>query len=180
MPENIVVITTSLRRGSNSDALAQAFASGAREAGHNVEVLSLKGKSIAFCQGCLACQRAGKCVISDDAVPLAEKICHADIVAFATPVYYYGLSGQLKTLLDRCNALYSRDYSFRSIYLLATAAETDPATVNGSVTGLQGWIDCFEKASLQETIFAGGVTAPGEIQSHAALKHAYEVGKAIV
>lgn len=180
MPKNIVIVTSSLRAGSNSDALAEAFARGAREAGHTVETISLKGKSIAFCRGCLACQRTGKCVMSDDATPIAERIAQADVVVFASPVYYYGLSGQLKTLLDRCNPLYSRNYAFRSVYLLASAAEDDPSTVEGSVHGLQGWIDCFEKAVLSGTIFAGGVSGPGEVDSHPAMQEAYEAGKAIV
>lgn len=179
MPKNVVIVTSSLRKNSNSDALAQAFARGAREAGHTVEMISLKGKSISFCQGCLACQRTGHCVISDDAVAIAETIGHADVIAFASPVYYYGLSGQLKTLLDRCNPLYTRDYTFCSVYLLASAAENEPNTVEGSVHGLKGWIDCFEKASLAGVIFAGGVTAPGEIARHPALEQAYEAGKAI-
>ena len=49
--------------------------------------------------------------------------------------------------------------------------------MDGAVTGLQGWIDCFEKARLAGTVFAGGVTTVGEIQSHPALKQAYELGK---
>lgn len=101
-------------------------------------------------------------------------------MAFASPVYYYGLSGQLKTLLDRCNPLYSRDCIFRTVYLLASAAEDEPSTVEGSVRGLQGWIDCFEKASLAGTIFAGGVTKPGDIARHPAIRQAYEAGKTII
>lgn len=180
MPKNVVIITSSLRVGSNSDALAEAFARGARDAGHSVEVISLKEKMIAFCRGCLTCQKTGKCVVNDDAVAIAEKICQADVVAFASPVYYYGLSGQLKTLLDRCNPLYSRDCIFRTVYLLASAAEDEPSTVEGSVRGLQGWIDCFEKASLAGTIFAGGVTKPGDIARHPAIRRAYEAGKTII
>lgn len=179
MPKNVLIITASLRAGSNSDALAQAFARGAREAGHSVEVLSLKGKKLSFCQGCLACQKTHKCVIADDAPDIAEKIGHADVVVFASPVYYYGLAGQLKTLLDRCNPLYASDYTFRSVYLLATAAEEEPETVEGSIKGLQGWIDCFEKAKLADTIFAGGVTGAGEIADHPALEKAYQAGKKI-
>lgn len=179
MPKNILIVTSSLRAGSNSDALAEAFARGARDAGHTVEVVSLKGKQIAFCRGCLACIKTGRCVIDDDALALAEKIGRADVVAFATPVYYYGLSGQLKTLLDRCNSLYGRDYAFRDIYLLVSAAEAEDSTVEGSVKGLQGWVDCFEKARLAGTIFAGGVTDPGDIRNHPALAQAYEAGKSI-
>ena len=179
MSKRILVISTSLREKSNSQALGDAFAAGAREAGHQVEQISLRGRSIAFCTGCLACQSAGQCVIQDDAVEIAEKMGVAEVIAFATPIYYYEMSGQMKTLLDRANPLFSADYRFRDIYLLAAAAEEDGHTVDGAVTGLQGWIDCFEKARLAGTVFAGGVTAVGEIQNHPALKQAYGLGRNI-
>jgi len=133
MPKNVLIVTASLRAGSNSDELAQAFARGARNAGHSVEVVSLKDKTLTFCQGCLACQKTQTCVIRDDAADIAEKVSSADAVVFASPVYYYGIAGQLKTLLDRCNPLYSRNYAFRQIYLLATAAEEGQTVVEGSV-----------------------------------------------
>ena len=62
-------------------------------------------------------------------------------------------------------------------YLLAAAAEEDGHTVDGTVTGLQGWIDCFPKARLVGTVFAGGVTSVGEIQGHVALEQAHEMGR---
>ena len=89
------------------------------------------------------------------------------------------MCGQMKTLLDRANPLFPADYQFRDIYLLAAAAETDEHTVDGAVTGLQGWIDCFEKARLAGTVFAGGVTAVGEIQGHPALQRAFDLGKTV-
>lgn len=138
MPKNVLIVTASLRAGSNSDELAQAFARGARDAGHSVEVVSLKDKTLTFCQGCLACQKTQTCVIRDDAADIAEKVSSVDAVVFASPVYYYGIAGQLKTLLDRCNPLYSRDYAFRQIYLLATAAEEGQTVVEGSVKAVQG------------------------------------------
>lgn len=101
----------------------------------------------------------------------------ADVIVFATPVYCYGMCGQMKTMLDRSNPLISAPYRFRDIYLLATAAEEEAHTVDGTVTGLQGWIDCFEQAQLAETVFAGGVTSVGDIQGHPALNQAYEMGK---
>lgn len=177
MSKKVLVISTSLRPGSNSDLLAQRFAQGAREAGHEVEVLSLRGKELRFCNGCLACLKAPRCVIQDDANDIVEKMGAADALCFATPVYYYGMSGQMKTLLDRANSLYSADYAFRDIYLLAAAAEEDEHTMDGTVTGLTGWVDCFEKARLAGTVFAGGVTAPGAVQGHPALERAYELGR---
>lgn len=179
MSKKILVISTSPRKGGNSDALADEFVRGAQETGNQVEKVTLYDKTIGFCKGCLSCQSSGRCVIRDDADTIAQKMGAADVIVFATPIYYYGMCGQMKTMLDRSNPLFSADYQFRDIYLLAAAAEEDAHTVDGAVTGLMGWIDCFEKASLAGTVFAGGVTAAGEIQGHPALKKAYEMGKCV-
>lgn len=179
MPKKVLVISTSLRERSNSEALADSFLSGAADAGNYTEKITLKGKSIAFCKGCLACQKTQKCVIQDDAPEIAEKMRHADVIAFATPIYYYEMSGQLKTLLDRANSLFASDYAFRSIYMLTTAAENEASVPEKAVGGLTGWIDCFEKAKLAGTVFAGGADGAGEIKGHPALQEAYDMGKAI-
>lgn len=179
MNKKVLIISTSPRKGGNSDALADELLRGAQEAGHSVEKVTLYDKTISFCQGCLACQSTQRCTIQDDAAAITQKMLTADVIVFATPVYYYGMCGQMKTMLDRSNPLFSADYSFRDIYLLAAAAEEDPHTVDGTVTGLQGWIDCFEKAHLAGTVFAGGVTSVGDIKDHPALKQAYETGKNI-
>ena len=102
----VLVISTSLRAGSNSDVLAERLIEGARGAGHEVEHISLKGKDIRFCIGCLACQKTQRCVLGDDAVRIAEMVKNADTLVFATPIYYYEMSGQMKTLLDRLNPLF--------------------------------------------------------------------------
>ena len=77
MAKHVLILSASLRAGSNSEALANAFADGARAAGHMVELVSLRGKNIAFCRGCLACQTLGRCVIDDDAVAITDKMQHA-------------------------------------------------------------------------------------------------------
>ena len=180
MSKRILVISTSPRKGGNSDTLADAFIRGAQEAGHQVEKITLYDKQIRFCRGCLACVRTQRCAIrDDDAGTIVQAMLTADAIVFATPVYYYGMCGQMKTLLDRSNPLYSADYAFRDIYLLAAAAEAEEHTVDGTVNGLQGWIDCFEKARLAGTVFAGGVTDVGEIQDHPALDRAYAMGRAL-
>lgn len=177
MSKNVLIISTSLRKGSNSEILAGSFISGAVAAGHNVEKITLKDKKISFCQGCLACQRTRKCVIKDDAVQISDKMCTADVIVFATPVYYYEMSGQMKTILDRANPLFVRDYSFRDVYMLATAAESSDHAVQRAVNGLNGWIACFGKARLAGTVFAGGVTDAGDITGHDALQKAFDTGK---
>jgi multimeric flavodoxin WrbA len=174
----VLVITTSLRAKSNSDILAGRLAAGARDAGHDVELVSLKGKDIRFCIGCLSCQKTQQCVLRDDAAAIAEKVKAADTLVFATPVYYYGMSGQMKTLLDRMNPLYSSDYRFRKVYMLAVAAEDEPFVPEKALSGLKGWVDCFEKAELAGSLFCGGINEAQEAAERSEDKHeAYEFGK---
>lgn len=179
MSKNILVISTSLRNRSNSELLAEHFLEGAKASGNQVEKITLKDKTIAFCKGCLACQKFGKCVIEDDANGIAEKMKQAEVIVFATPIYYYEMCGQMKTLLDRANSLYASDYKFRDIYFLSSAAEDGRDVDERAVYGLEGWIACFEKCHLAGTVFAGGVNNTGEIEGHPSLKRAYDMGAAI-
>ena len=176
----VLVISTSLRARSNSDILTERLIAGARDAGHAVEYIGLKGKEIKYCIGCLSCMKTQRCVQRDDAAEIAEKMKQADVLVFATPIYYYEMSGQMKTLLDRMNPLYGTDYRFRRVYLLSTAADSAPGTDDRAVNGLQGWIDCFEKAEFGGALFCGGLNEPGEAaNSGDALERAYAFGKAL-
>jgi multimeric flavodoxin WrbA len=179
MAKKVLVISTSIRGNSNSEKLAEAFADGAKAAGNEVELVSLKNKTIAFCKGCLACQQTGHCVIKDDANAITDKMLEADVVVWATPIYYYEMSGQMKTMIDRANSLFPKDYKFRDVYLLTAAAEDEPDVDEGAVHGLKGWIACFEKARFAGKVCACGVGAPGEIEGNAKLGEAYEMGKGI-
>lgn len=177
MGKKVLVITTSLRTNSNSDLLADAFVKGAKAVGNQVDIVSLKDKTIAFCKGCLACLKTGACVIKDDAIEITDKMHDAEVIVFATPIYYYEMAGQMKTLLDRANSLYDSDYKFRDIYMLSTAAEDEEGVDARAVGGLEGWIACFEQAHLAGTVFAGGVDGAGIITGHPALSEAYDMGK---
>ena len=155
--KKIIVISTSLRHGSNSNILAEKFIEGAKAAGNEVEKISLVGQNIQFCKGCMACQKQGRCVIKDDVNSIMAKVLKADVICWATPIYYYEMSGQMKTLIDRMNAMYEQDYQFRDVYLLTTAAEDEAETPKRAETGLTGWIDCYPKSRLAGTLFCGGV-----------------------
>ena len=174
--KKVVIISASLRKNSNSGQLAKAFASGAEKAGNTAEIISLAGKKLGFCTGCLSCQKTFHCYMHDDAGVIAEKIRDADVVVFATPVYYYGISGQLKTLLDRCNPIFPQEYRFRDVYILMAAADDNLHTTDKSIISLTGWTDCFPRCRLAGTVFAGGVTKPGDIEGHKALKEAFDAG----
>jgi multimeric flavodoxin WrbA len=180
MSKKVLVISSSLRVGGNSDLLADEFARGAKEAGNSVEKINLAGKTINFCRGCLACQKTMRCVIKDDAAEIAQKMLTADVIAFATPIYYYEMSGQLKTMLDRANPLFPADYSFRDIYFIATAADGEDEAAERAINGLGGWIECFPKAKLAGTVLGMGVDEKGEILEHPEmLMNAFETGKKV-
>ena len=149
----VLVISTSLRAKSNSDILTEKLIEGAKAVGHDVEHISLKGKKIGFCIGCLACQKT---------------------------IYYYEMSGQMKTLLDRLNPLYPSDYKFRNVYMLSVAAEDEEFVPEKAVSGLQGWVDCFGKAEFAGSLFCGGIGDMGEASKKTEeLNEAYEFGKAL-
>jgi multimeric flavodoxin WrbA len=101
------------------------------------------------------------------------------VLVFATPIYYYEMCGQMKTLLDRANPLYPSDYAFRDVYLIATAAEDGDEVWARAASGLEGWVECFPKAHFSGVIFGGNVTDANEIQGSPAMQKAYEAGKAV-
>ena len=115
MGKKVLVLSTSPRAGGNSETLADEFMRGAAEAGHDVKKICLYDKKINFCKGCLACQATQKCVIHDDAETIVAQMKQADVLVFATPIYFYEMCGQMKTLLDRTNPLFPTEYAFRDI-----------------------------------------------------------------
>lgn len=177
--KKIFIVSSSFRGLSNSHLLAESFARGASDAGNEVELITLHGKEIRFCIGCLTCWKTRKCVLKDDMTPIVEKMHDADVLVFATPIYYCEMSGQLKAVLDRANPLYGGNYHFREIYILTSAESDNPSTPLRAISGLEGWISCFHRARLAGTVFAGGILEPGAIKGRPELQEAYKMGNTI-
>ena len=104
--KKVVIVTSSPRKGGNSETLANRFAEGAAAAGNQVKLVAVRDVGLQFCTGCLWCQSHDGCVLSDGMNALYADFEQADVLVFATPVYYYAVSGQLKTFLDRLNPLF--------------------------------------------------------------------------
>ena len=176
--KNVLIVSSSLRGGSNSEILAHEAEKGAKDAGINVEFLSLKGKDMKFCIGCLACQKTGKCVQKDDMAEMIAKVQNADVLIFATPIYYYEMSGQLKTFLDRCNPLYGQDNKFKDVYLITSSYDDAKNASDIAANGLGGWVACFEQSRLAGVLAGGGLNESKDAITNENLLHkAYEVGK---
>ena len=178
MSKRILVLSTSPRIGGNSATLADVFIKGAEEAGHETKKICLYDKKIEFCKGCLGCQTTGKCILRDDAERIIAQMKAMDVLVFATPIYFYEMSGQMKTLLDRTNPLFPAEYEFRDIYLLATSADEEESSMEAAVKGLEGWISCFEKSRLAGVVRGTGADKKGAIEECGeALSAAYEMGR---
>ena len=97
----IVVLQGSPNKKGSTFILADCFRQGAEDAGHTVEMIDVAHAKIHPCTGCIHCGYEGPCVQKDDVEKIRKKILGADMLVFATPLYYYGMSAQLKTLIDR-------------------------------------------------------------------------------
>ena len=181
MSKKVIVVSTTPRKNGNSEILAAEFMRGAKDAGNDVEMIKVREMDLKFCRGCFACQKTKKCVIKDDFnAKMLKSICDADVIVFATPVYYYASSGQLKTFIDRMNPLFTVKQNIHDIYLIATAAENEARTFKGVKEDIKGYIDCYDDKKLKGTLFAGGVNDVGEVKSHKVyMNKAYELGKKI-
>ena len=112
----ILVITGSPRKNGNSNTLAEHFIKGAQEAGHEVVRFDAAFKEVHPCIGCNRCGMNGPCVFKDDFEFIRKHIVDADLVAFATPMYYFGISAQIKAVIDRFYAITSTKASYTLIF----------------------------------------------------------------
>ncbi len=178
----LVAVGSGIRTG-NTARLAEAFSRGAREAGHHVDQIFLGEKKIEGCRGCGGCQRNGNhCVLKDDMeeiYPLLEK---CQMVVMASPLYFWTISGRLKSFVDRFYALSTRDiYPHKETALLMTAGDDGEGTFQEAVrcyhvlTDALKWTDCG-------MYLAGGCDggeAPKRMIPEKHLKGAYEFGRSL-
>ena len=181
MSKKVVIVSTTPRKNGNSEILATEFMKGAVDNGNDVRMIKVREMDLKFCKGCFSCQKTNKCVIKDDFTKeMLYDICKADVLVFATPVYYYESSGQLKTFIDRMKPLFNVKQNIHDIYIIATAAENEVRTFKGVKEDIKGYIDCYDDKKIKGTLFAGGVNNVGEVKTHKTyMKKAYDMGHKI-
>lgn len=174
--KNILVISASPRKGGNSDVLCDEFIKGAQKAGHKVEKIFLRNFKVNYCTGCGVCNSTHKCVQKDDMAEIMDKMVNADVIVFATPVYFYTMDAQLKTLIDRTVPRYTEMVN-KEVYYILTAADTNSANLEKTVESIRGFtLDCLDGAVEKGILYGTGVWDKGEVQSSAHMKTAYEMG----
>ncbi len=177
MAKRVVILSGSPRKGGNSDLLCDQLLNGATESGHQVEKISLREKKIGYCVACDACQKSGgRCVQQDDMAEVLEKLINTDVIVMATPVYFYTMNAQMKTLIDRCYARYTQ-ISGKEFYFIMTAAVGNKALLERTLEGFHGFTSCLSGAREKGIIYGSGAWNIGDITRSPAMNEAYEMGK---
>lgn len=178
MNKKVLVISSSPRRGGNSDTLCDRFVAGANEAGNTAEKIFLKDKKIGACNGCGACNAKRGCSQRDDMADILPQLINADVVVMATPVYFYTMCGQMKTFIDRLCAGYTKIKN-KEFYFILTAADTDKKLMETTVQEFRGFTYCLDGAKEKGVIYGLGAWNIGDIKKTSAYNEAYEMGKKI-
>ena len=172
----ILVLTGSPRKNGNSATLADSFIRGAKEAGHSIERFDAAFKKVHPCIACNSCGMDGPCVFKDDFEFVRRHIIEVDCVVFATPMYYFGISAQLKAVIDRFYAINGSIHVPKKAVLLMTYANTaasEAVPIKSHYDVLLkylGWTDAGQ-------IIAPGVWPVGAVNRTKYPEQAYQLGK---
>lgn len=173
------MLSSSPRRGGNSDLLCDQFVNGSTEAGHHTEKIFLKDKKINYCTGCGTCiDRGKKCAQKDDMSEVLDKMVEADVIVMATPVYFYTMCGQMKTLIDRTCSRYT-EITNKDFYFIVTAADGSKPAMERTLEEFRGFTNCLDGANEKGIVYGTGAWNMGEIKRKPAMKHTYEMGKQV-
>jgi radical SAM mobile pair protein B len=175
----IVVLMGSPNRNGSTGILVQNFQKGAEEAGHSVDVIDVCHANIHPCIGCVKCGYEGPCVQKDDVELIRKKLLASDMIVFATPLYYYGMSAQLKTVVDRFCA-YNSSLNSRHLKsaLLTVAWNADDWTFDAlkahykTLVRYINFKDCGMVLGL-------GCGTPGMTKRSRYPKEAYQLGRSL-
>lgn len=175
----IVVFQGSPNINGSTAILVEEFARGAREAGHSVERIDVARADVAPCTGCVRCGYEGPCVQHDGMDAVRASILSADMVVFATPLYYYGMTAQLKAVIDRfCSANASITHRRMKAALLTVAWNADDWTFDALVTHYRVIVRYLDMDDAG-MVLGHGCGTPAMTRRTKAPKQAYELGKSL-
>ena len=179
MAKKVLILSASPRKGGNSDLLCDQFLRGAKEADNQAEKIFLRDKKINYCRGCGTCQgNGGKCIQKDDMAEVLDKMISADVIVMATPVYFYTMNAQMKTLIDRTCARYTeiRDKDF---YFIVAAADTSKRAMGRTLEGFRAFTSCLSRPKEKGIIYGTGAWKAGDIKGSKAVTQAYQMGRQV-
>ena len=174
---NILILSGSPRKGGNTDLLMEAFVKGAALI-HHVEVVSVRDYKVNPCMGCNACFRNEQhtCAQKDDMPIIYDKMAHAEMLVIASPVYFYGLSAQLKAVIDRFHNPIRDTFKIKKTAILLVGAATLPELFDSILTQYQLCLNFFKLEDAGRVLVCG-VKDKGDIKNTDALNEAFELGQ---
>lgn len=175
MGKKVLILSGSPRKGGNSDMLCDAFMKGAEESGNAVTKIRVAEKNIGYCRACYACKSTGICAIKDDMAEILQSMIDADILVLASPVYFYSIDAQLKTLIDRTVARWP-EVKDKEFYYIITAADVEKESLETTLACFRGYADCVDGAKEKGVVYGTGVYEKGTVQGTKAMQEAYEMG----
>jgi len=176
MEKKVIILSSSPRKGGNSDTLCDRFLAGAQEGGHAVEKIFLRDKAIGYCTGCGACTKGPKkCSQKDDMAKVLDQMVRADVIVMATPVYFYTMAAQMKTLIDRTCARY-QEISNKEFYFILAAADGNKKALHRTLEGFRGFTSCLDGAQEKGVVYGTGAWEVGDILDSPAMKEAFQMG----
>jgi len=150
---------------------------GAKQAGHHSEKIFLGDKKIKYCTGCGTCiDKVNVCPLKDDMAEVLDKMIAADVIVMATPLYFYTMCAQMKTLIDRTCSRYTK-ITNKEFYFILTAADSDKHAMERTLEEFRGFTYCLEGAEEKGIIYGTGAWEKGEISGTPAMNQAFEAGK---
>jgi multimeric flavodoxin WrbA len=177
--KRVLILSSSPRKGGNSEALCDQFLAGALETGHTAEKVSLREKAIGYCTGCGACTKgARRCSQKDDAAEILDQMVHADVIVMATPVYFYSMAAQMKTLIDRTCARY-REIRDKEFYFIVAAADSNRKAMHRTLENFRGFTSCLDGAREKGVVYGTGAWEVGDIQGSPAMGEARRMGRSV-
>ena len=175
MAKNVVVLSGSPRRGGNSDLLCDRFAEGACDAGNTVEKIFIRDEKINYSTSCGMCFNGNKpCPQKDDMAAILTKMIAADVIVMATPVYFYSMNGQTKTLIDRTCARYT-EINDKEFYFIITAADENKKSLERTLEEFRGFTHCLENAKEKGVIYGTDLWEKAEVMNKPHMKAAYQM-----
>lgn len=178
--KKVLVLCSSPRVDGNTELLAKKFVKGVESVNGlaQVEYIRLADKHIGFCQGCRACAETEQCYQKDDMQVLIDKVLDADVLVFATPVYFYTMSAQMKVFIDRLTPIYEKVRA--DIYILATAWDDEIENLQLTAESIRGLTQmCFENCEEKGCLLIGGCEGKGDVVYKPKFADAFEMGKNI-
>lgn len=176
MAKNVLILSGSPRKGGNSDVLCDEFMRGAKESGNNVEKVFIRDEEISYCNACYYCSKNdGKCAIKDGMNALLEKMLAADVLVMASPVYFYSIDAQLKAVIDRTVAKWTR-FENKEFYYIMTAAEDSDTVMDCTLECFRGFAACTNDPKEMGVIYGKGLYEVGEVKDSPYMDQAYKMG----